>query len=85
MNMLIPLFLITVILTAVARSEAAQTRISCDKTTISKIDLPTGPSGAGDGTIAFADGRSARLSYAISGAPDFRRLRVGDRTLSVLI
>ncbi|MGB8964718.1 MAG: hypothetical protein WCB99_03660 [Candidatus Cybelea sp.] len=80
MKILIPLFVIASILASVNRGEAAQTHISCSKTTISKIYAPTGPSGAGTGRVFFRDGRSAQLSGAPYG-PDWRRLRIGDQTL----
>jgi len=80
MKILTSFFMMGLILASVNRGDAAQTRISCDKTSISKIDLPTGPSGAGTGRVFFQDGRSAQLSGASYG-PDWHRLRIGDQTL----
>jgi hypothetical protein len=76
--------LVTIIFIGGLSQASAATRISCEKTTITKVDLPTGSGGSQHGDVTFADGRYAILfgdQVGFDQPSDWKELREGDHAL----
>jgi hypothetical protein len=77
--------LISAILLAGSQQAQAAMTISCEKSTITKINLPTSPSGAGTGVLTFSDGRFALLfgtQIGMDDPSDWKTLREGDHVMT---